>query len=1066
MTATALLVALLAGCSKASKVQGHLKRGGEYVAQGDYLKAEIEYLNVGRLDPGNAQAVRRLADIYFQQGNIPKAFGFLKKAADLGAADEDLHLKMGRIYLTSRKFKETRDEANVVLQTKPDSDEALVLYSQAAVGTNDWREAAARLESLRPRAERAAGYHLAIGTLAFRQDNLKGAEESYKRALELNPKLAIAHELMANLRLRQNDVAAAGQSLKAAADLSPPRSVTTLRYVEFLRDTGDEQGATKLLEEVVQKAPDYLPASLLQAQMNFARKKYDDCAEVLKRVLAMDPVNYEALVMNGRLQLVKGDPAGGLAELEKLARIHAGVAAAHYHLALAQLLNNDANKALASLNQAVTLNPEYTDALLLEADLNLRKGDTTPVVTKMTDLVRQKPQVGRAYLMLGDAHALRGNNVEALNIYNRFTQLFPKNPQGPQVIGALHRRAGRRAEARQAFSRARELAPDYYPAFEQLIELDLEERKLSDALTRVQGEIQQRPKAAAPLVLQARVQLAQTNFAQAEASLRKAIQTEPGDSAEATILLAQVMTQGGRAPEALASLKEALARSPKDVGLLMQIGMLETALNNHSAARQAYEDLLKIKPDFAAALNNLATLYAEKFNLPDQAYEAARKARELMPNDPIIADTLGWILYKRREYGWALGMVQQSAQKLSAEPEVFYHLGMIQSMMGDEGGARASLTRATTLPKNYAGKDEAQRRLQLLNLDVSKADAAAIAQMEKQLAENPGDPIIAGRLAVLEERKGNFDKALAMYERSIAANKGNVVAMARAARIYAERMKNPKKALELARAAREASPEDPNMGHVLGAIALASGDSAWAASLLLESSRKRPDDPEVLYDLALAQYGNGQIPEAESSMQRALGLGKPFARLDAGKRWLTLSSLFKDPARLKQSAAAVGEWLKSDADNPAVLMAAGTLHEQQNNPAAAEQTYTRLVALYPGFSPALLRLATLQSARPDSLAAAQEIANHLRQARPDDPEIATLLGTIAYKRSDFTRAVQLLTESSRKRAVDPAVWYYLGLAQQQLKKPDEARRAFDRFLAIEATGERAVEVRRLLTELK
>lgn len=1035
------------------------------MANGDYLKAEIEYLNALRLEPGNALVTRQLGEVYFQQGNIPKSFIFLKRAADTGAIDDDLRIKLGRIYLTGRKFKEARDEANAVLQAKPDSDEALIIYSQAAVTSNDLREAAARLQTLRPRAEKSAGFHLALGTLDLRRDNIPAAYQAFQRAVALSPKLSVAHEMLAGVQFRQSNVTAGAQSLKLAAELAPLRSVTPLRYVDFLRDSGDEAGAMKRLEDIVQQAPDYLPASVQLAQMLFAARRNDDSAEVIKRILAMDPVNYEAMLLNGRLMLVKGEPATGLAELEKLARTHAGVPAAHYHLALAQLLNNDVNKAMTSLGQAINLDPDYPEALLLQAELNIRKGDAIPVITAMTDLVRRRPQIGKAYILLGDAHVLRNNPAEAMNVYARLAQLYPKNPEAYQLMGALHQRAGRKAEARQAFSKARELSPNYYPAFEQLVELDLAEKKWPAALALVQEEIRKQPKAAGPLVLQARIFLAQSNLPQAEVGLRKAIELNP-DAAGAVTLLSRLLSDTGRAKDALATLRQAQAKNPKDPGLLLQIGMLEDAAANHAAARQAYEDALKINPGFWPALNNLAYLYSEKFHKLDQAYETARKARELRPTDPVVADTLGWILFKRREYGWALGMLQQSAQTLSAEPEVFYHLGMVQYMMGDEDGARASLTKATTLPKTYAARGDAEQRLRILKMDFSQADATTLAAMEKHLAENPGDPIVAGRLAALEEKKGDYPKALGLYERAIAANKGNVAAMARAARIYAERLNNPKKALELAKAARDASPEDPVMAHVLGAIANVTGDSTWAVGLLLESSRKLPDDPDVLHDLALAQYAVGQIPEAEATMQRAVGLGKPFPRLETGRRWLTISSLFKDSARLRQSANAVAEWLKADPSSPAVLMATGALHELQNNPAAAEQTYARVLALYPTFTPASLRLATLQAARPETLSKAFELATKLRQNLPEDPEVAALLGIIVYQRADYARAAQLLGESSRQRTADPLVWFYLGRTQQQLKKTDEARRALERFLALESSGERATEARRILGELK
>jgi tetratricopeptide (TPR) repeat protein len=1060
---------LMAGCSKSkpSRIADHIKRGSDYFAKEDYLKAEIEYLNAYRLDPANIQVSRQLGEIYYFQGNIPKAAPLLKHARQNGHTDEDLRIKMGRIYLTAGKFnKEAREEALAVLDSKPDSDDGWILYSQAAIGSNEMREAAVKLEALRPRAEKAAGFHLAIGTLALRQNNFPAAEAAFKQAIAISPKSSVAHELLANLQLRQNNIADGSQSLKTAAELAPVRSPTPLRYVEFLRDSGDEAGAKKRLEEIIAKAPDYIPAHVQMAQTLFAEKRYDDCGEVLKRILAMAPGHYEAMLMSGRLMLVKKDPVKGLAELEKLARSHGGIAAAHYHLAVAQLLNNDPNKAMASLKQAVTIDPEYAEALLLEADLNIRKNNPEPVVRSMTDLLRKRPQLARAYILLGEAHVQRQNYNEGINVYSKLAQIYPKNPQAHQLIGVAHLEAKRRTEARQSFEKARALVPDYYPAFEQIVNLDLAEGKTADALRRVQEEIQKKPTVAGPHVLQARVYFAQTNLAAAETSLQKAIQLDPNVAPNTSVLMAQILARTGRETDAVAFLTDVSRKHTNDVSSLMQLGMLHSQRTNYAAARQSYEQLLKINPTFVPALNNLANLYSEQFKMFDEAYEMARKGRELDPDNAVIADTLGWILYKRREYGWALGMIQQSAEKLSAEPEVFYHLGMVHYMMGNEDGARTAFSRATTLRKAYPNRDEATQRLALLNLDFNRADAATLARMEKHLADNPGDPIVAGRMAALEEKKGNYQKALAIYERSIAENKGNVGAMARAARIQAEQMKNPKRALELAKAARDASPEDPLMAHILGSIAHATGDSPWAVGLLSESSRKLPDNPEVLYDLALAQYGAGQVANSESTMQRAIAMGKAFPRLETGRRWLTIASLFKDPARLRQSATAVNDWLKAEPSNPAVLMAAGALHELQNNPTAAEQTYTRLLSLYPAFAPASLRLATLQANRPETLPQAFEAANKLRQAQPEDAEIAALLGTIAYKRGDHSRAAQLLAESARKRTTDPAIWYYLGLSQHQLKKTDETRRAFERLLALENAGERATEARRILAELK
>ena len=64
-------------------------------------------------------------------------------------------------------------------------------------------------------------------------------------------------------------------------------------------------------------------------------------------------------------------------------------------------------------------------------------------------------------------------------------------------------------------------------------------------------------------------------------------------------------------------------------------------MENFPQARDAYEKVLSINPNFVPALNNLAYLDAERLNDLDKAYELARRARDLQGDDPAIADTLG-----------------------------------------------------------------------------------------------------------------------------------------------------------------------------------------------------------------------------------------------------------------------------------------------------------------------------------------------------------------------------------------------------------------------------------------
>ncbi len=84
------------------------------------------------------------------------------------------------------------------------------------------------------------------------------------------------------------------------------------------------------------------------------------------------------------------------------------------------------------------------------------------------------------------------------------------------------------------------------------------------------------------------------------------------------------------------------------------------------------------------------------------------RAREQRPEDPHIADTLGWICYKKKTYLKAASLLKEAAEKLTENPIVQYHLGMAQYKTGDSAGAKASLQTALKLSANFSWSGRGQ----------------------------------------------------------------------------------------------------------------------------------------------------------------------------------------------------------------------------------------------------------------------------------------------------------------------------------------------------------------------
>ena len=1088
--ALALVVAAGAGCTKQARANRSLARADRDFQAEKYDQAEIEYMNVLRNPRLNAAAVRQLGLLYYAEGRIPRAFQFLQEAARRDPANPEVRLKLGEIYLAFRMAKEAREAAALVLQKQPENGEALLLLAEAAT-TNQVREVAQRVAQLPAAIRGRANSHLALGALAARQQDLPRAEAEFKAAVAADPKSSDGYTALGNLYLARNDRAQAEPALKRSAELAPLRSGQRLRYAEFELASGAPEAGKRLLEEITRKAPDYVPAWVLLAQFAYAKAKTDECAGLLDQALSRDPLNREALLMRGNLALAKGDGTNAITQFDRLARAYDKDPEAQYRLALAHLLNKEPSKADASLNRALTLNSNFVEAILLRAELNVRQGNSGPAVSSLTRLLKQQPRIPNAYPLLANAYLAQNHPDDAIEVYRQMTQAFPKEPQAPLLLGELLARQGRTNDARQAFEKALELAPASGPALEQIVDLDLAEKQYPRATARVQQRIDKDARAAGPWLLMAEIHLRQAmdlvakelqkraaapgttlRFAdvpatrpdvdRAEKALLKALELNP-NLHSAYLMLARLYVSCNKQQQALDRLDN-LAKT-NDVSALMEMALIHTELKDFPAARDAYEKILAFNPNFVPALNNLAYLYSEPLRQPDKAYALAEKARQFQPNDPSIADTLGWILFQRGEYARALALAEEAAPKLPADPGVTYHLGMAHYMMGEEDPARVALQAAVQAAKDFPGKEDAGRRLATLALDVKMADASQVAELRKRLSESPNDPIAAGRLAAILERDGAFDQAAQIDEATLKSNPQNLSAASRLARLYANHLHNPAKALAWAKAAHNLAPEDAHISHLLGRLVYQTGDYKYAASLLEDSARKLADDPDVWYDLAWSDYSLGRVGEAQAAMQKAAQATPPLAHAAEAKRFLAMIAA-ADPTQTPETLAEVQKVLKTDPDCVPALMALAVATDHQANYQEAARLYGRVLARFPAFAPAAKNLARLYCDNLGDDRKAYSLASKARESFPDDPELARLCAILAYRQGNLSLALPMLQDCLRNRPNDAELLYCLGMTQSRLKQPKASREALKRAIDLGLPPKLTQEANNTLRALK
>jgi tetratricopeptide (TPR) repeat protein len=1051
-------------CTKAAKASRHSQRADQYFKDGEYDKAKIEYMNVLQVSGPNAKAIQRLGHIWYEQGAWLKAAPFLLRARELTPDQGENRLRLARVFARVGQLDEAKQELNAVLQQSPENGEALLVLSDLVRTPEEIASVEQKLQEFSDK--KTAFYQLALANIALRKEDRPAAEEAVRQALVYGPDSPEAHLGAGFLYLLQKKVPEAEGAFQKAAELSPLRSDARIKYAEFLAQVGQSQKAVEFLKGLTNKAPDFLPAWTLLGHLALNEKKYDEALTALNNVFSRDGDNVDARLLRSEAWLAKGETKRALEDLERLDQTYSGIPTIKYHLACAHLQNNNVAQATTLLEQAVALNPAYAEATILLAEVNIRSGKSQAAVKLLEDMRKIRPDVPRLQRLLADVYRNVGRLDDAASLFREEIKNMPNSAESHLFLGVILRQKGDNGEARALFEKTIALAPENLHPVIQLVEMDIAEKRYDDASHRVAERMQRHPDSAALKLLEAKIYAAQRQWDRAEAVLLQALALK-SDMPEAYELLVSVYIEANQLPKAVGQLEAFLAKAPNNAGALMALGSLYSRVQDFGKARDTYERLIAVAPDWPMALNNLAYIYGERLGELDRALELAKKARSLASQDPSIADTLGWILFKRGDHQQAVSLLRESAGKLPNRPEVQFHFGMASYAMGDIETARKAFETALASPTEFPEKEDVRRRLKLLgDKTAGVSPAVSVSDLEAMLKQQPNDVIALLRLGEELEKQSLFAKAADAYAKALEFNPKLLAATLKLAQLHAGPLQNNTRALEFAKKARELAPLDVEVTGVLGAIAYRIGDYAWAYSLLQETVRQRKGDPKVLHDFGWAAYSVGKVGEAERTMEEALGANPEAATAKEIQSFLAMVKVERDKASLAGAEPEIQRLLKADPTYAPALMALAALQSHRGNTQDAIGTYEGLLKRLPDFAPAQKKLSALYLIDPSKRAAAYDLAIQARKTIVDDPELEQTLAELGYHRKEYARTIQLLQASARSQPLSPRGLFFLGMAHFQLKHPSEAKEALNRALAAGLEDSLAAEARRVMGELE
>ena len=187
----------------------------------------------------------------------------------------------------------------------------------------------------------------------------------------------------------------------------------------------------------------------------------------------------------------------------------------------------------------------------------------------------------------------------------------------------------------------------------------------------------------------------------------------------------------------------------------------------------------------------------------------------------------------------------------------------------------------------------------------------------------------------------------------------------------------------------------------------------------------------------------GQTDLARAALRKAASATKDFPGKDESKRRLALleSGTGASP---DLSISQLEAMTKEQPNDVVSQMRLGEAYEKQGASDKAAAAFEQALKLNPKLAAAITKLAQLNAGPLQNKEKALAYAKKARELAPADPQVAAVLGKVAYQSGNFTWSYSLLQEAVRQRANDPSILHDLAWAAYSLGKVNEARDAMEK----------------------
>ena len=739
------LLILAVGCSRDPVSRGNrlVTSGNKFYDQGKFKEASMQYRRAIQQNPKSGPAYYHLGLASIKLGDLPTAASSLRRALDTDSDNkeyQDAATKLADIYWLAyvsdpRKFKnllpEIDDLSKKMLTKDPKNFDGLRLqgYMELAggptAGPPDLEAALAKFRQAAAVKPYQPELSLILVQTLLAAKKPEEAEKSAQDFLAHEKKFAPMYDQLTQMYLATNRKPEAEKLLRDKVENNSKQETFYLQLAGFYLFEKRTSDMEATLQRLTANPKDFPMARLSIGRFFFrfrdfdrARREYDqglkdnskekgnyqkaivellvaqgknaDAKGIIDEVLKNDPKDTQAIEMRSSLQVQTGNPSevqAAVNDLQALVTKNPQNASYQFELGRALMAKGAADQARSHLEEAVRLRPDSVAPKLLLAQMLSQKGDNAKALQMAEEVIRLAPQNVQGHLLKSASLIGMGEKDKAKIELDQILKVAPNSSDAKFQMGMINFGEKNYKAADSIFRNLQDSAPTDNRGLIGIIETQVAQKEYGSAIDTMRGQLTHDPNRMDYHLALANVLVRAERFDEAIKEFKILTDANP-KSADLYTRLGETYRLKGDLNPAIDNFRKASSLNPNDVTPMVRLAMLLDGIGRRDEAKPIYEKILRIKPNDPVSLNNLAYIKAEEGNDLDSALALAQRAKQELPVDPNIADTLGWIYIKKNLSEDAIKLFGDLVTKYPKNATYRFHLAMALYQKGDRPRAK------------------------------------------------------------------------------------------------------------------------------------------------------------------------------------------------------------------------------------------------------------------------------------------------------------------------------------------------------------------------------------------